>query len=478
LYVPYRGIVLRITGIPCYMCALQMDDSLFDKAIENVLDTPKRDCVAKIGSLDVASGTEDIVYSPIDSTIIFGRLQDPEPGTVTRAADNAAEAFKTWSKTAPRERKVILEKLVTLMEPRLYRLAAECVLSTGMTREDAFNEAVSAIEAVKRAVDACGQPMGKPLGVWAVIALRSSPLASVAGYTAMALAAGNTVVMMPSGACPKPAFAVFDLFKLAGIPDGVLNIVCDRVDRFVPELCDNLSVLGVVASGCGHAMDEMMFLAVDDDLHFVNEVKGMNPVVVSAPGDIKKAADTILSSATANSGMGLYACSKILVNAEDERDLLAALVEKLKDLKVGDPTMPGTLMGPLMNGKTVEDFMKLKEEYMPFVAYGGKKVPCDADGRYYSPLLLTGLDSEDELLYADSGLPVIVIRPYVTLDMLVEELDQTDCGLSVGIISTDSKTVTTVKKFASEGGFQVWGNEGSRGLRSAVRGTIKDFCKN
>ena len=460
------------------MCALQMDDAQFDKFIDIVLDAPKHDCTAKIGHFDIASGTEDILYSPVDDAIIFGRLQDPEPGTAARAATVASEAFKTWSSTSPSERKEILLKVATLMEPRLYRMAAEVVLSTGMAREDAFNEAVTAIEAVKEAAAACDSPMGKPLGVWAVVALRSSPLASPVGYAAKAIAAGNTVVLVPSGACPKPVFSAFDVFRTAGLPDGVLNVVCDRVDRFIPELCDTLEVMGTVASGCGPAMDEMMFLAVDDDMHFVNEVKGMNPVVVSAPGDMKKAASAILESAFVNSGMGLYACSKVFVKAEEERALLSALVEKLKDLKVGDPTYAGTAMGPLLNDKAEKAFVELRDSHMDCVAYGGKKIRSDSNGRYYSPLLLVGLDDEDELLYADSGLPVIALRSYASLDILTEELSQTDCGLSVGVMSTDSKTVSAVKKFAEEDRLTVWGNEGSRGLKAAARAKVSDFCKN
>ena len=345
---------------------------------------------------------------------------------------------------------------------------------------------------MKAAASACDSPMGKPLGVWAVIALRSSPLASPIGYAAMAIAAGNTVVLMPSGACPRPVFSVFDIFRSAGLPDGVLNIVCDRIDRFIPELCDTLEVMGTVASGCGPSMDELMFLAVDDDMHFVNEVKGMNPVVVSAPSDMKKAASAILESAAVNAGTGLFACSKVFVKAEEhravwlaeamkaeeERALLSALIEKLKDFKVGDPTYAGTAMGPLMNDKVEAAFKELRDSHLDCVAYGGKKVPCDSNGRYYSPLLLVGLADDDEILYADSGLPVIAVRAYTTVDSLKEELSQTDCGLSVGVMSTDSKVISAVKKFAEEDGLIVWGNEGSRGLKAAARAKVRDFCKN
>lgn len=159
----------------------QMDDGLFDKALETVLDAPKHDLAAKIGSFDVASGTEDILYSPVDSTVIFGRLQDPEPGTTGRAVEAAEEAFASWSKTDPSERRDILLKAARELEGRTYRMAAEIVLSTGMARRPAFCDAVAAAKAVKMAAESCGIP-GRPIGVWAVVSMLSSPLASAVGY--------------------------------------------------------------------------------------------------------------------------------------------------------------------------------------------------------------------------------------------------------------------------------------------------------
>lgn len=133
------------------MNAPQMDDRLFDQAIEMVLDAPKHDLAAKIGAFDVASGTEDILCSPVDSTIIFGRLQDPEPKTTERAVAVAQEAFGPWSRTSPSDRAAILSEAAREMEGRIYRIAAEIVLSTGMTRKAAFYDAFAAVAALKGA---------------------------------------------------------------------------------------------------------------------------------------------------------------------------------------------------------------------------------------------------------------------------------------------------------------------------------------
>lgn len=159
----------------------RIDDGLYDKAIEIVLDAPRHDLAAKIGPLDIASGTEDILYSPVDSSIIFGRLQDPEPGTTDRAVAEAEKAFPAWSSAAPSERREVLLRAASGLEERAYRMAAEIVLSTGMSRKAAYYEALAAADAVRKAAGTCDAP-GRPLGVWAVVSMLSSPLASGIGY--------------------------------------------------------------------------------------------------------------------------------------------------------------------------------------------------------------------------------------------------------------------------------------------------------
>ncbi|AGI47265.1 NAD-dependent aldehyde dehydrogenase [Thermoplasmatales archaeon BRNA1] len=453
------------------------DDSKFDAAYDQALDSPKHDFPSKINGENVASGIEDLLVSPVDDTIIFGRLQDPVPGTMKKAAEDAARAFEMWSKSSPEERSRILSAVADSIEKRLYRLAADVVLSTGMVRKDAFAEAETCLEVVRQASKDAMNVKGKPRGVWGIIALESSPLASVIGYSAAAIAAGNTVVMMPSGHCPRPVYAVFDLFEQAGLPDGVLNLVCDRTDRFATELSDDENVAGVVASGCGKAMDDMIFLAVDDTLGYINEVKGMNPIVVSQPGDIKKAADSIIDSAFQNNGKGLYATSKVIVSADDDRELTKAIVERLKDLNVNDPGEKECQMGPLMNKEEEKRLTGLLDSEAAYVVMGGKRVKKEytENGLYYTPILLTSVDPDDDIQYVDSGLPILVIKQAAGADAILQELDQTDCGLSVGVISSDSKLISKIKEFADEENLQVFVNTSSRSLKAASKARAENF---
>ena len=130
-----------------------VDDAKFAEALQRVLDREKHDLSAIVGGMNVASGTDLPLVSPVDSTIIFGTLQEPEKGTATYAAETAAKAFETWSKTSQEERSRILRFVVNAMGTRRYDLAAEIVLSTGFTRREAMLEVDRFVEIIRQAAD-------------------------------------------------------------------------------------------------------------------------------------------------------------------------------------------------------------------------------------------------------------------------------------------------------------------------------------
>lgn len=451
------------------------DSKKFEAALGMVMDREKHDYSAVIDGLNIASGTDFPLVSPVDDTIIFGTLQQPEPGTARVAAESAAKAFEAWSKEDPADRANVIGKVALAAEKDRYKLAAEVLLSTGMVRGEALAEVDRLISVLKKAADDAGTASGKPTGVWAVVALASSPLASPMGYSAAAIGAGNAVVVMPSGSCPMPVFTLCRMFAEAGLPAGVLNVVADRLDRFVTDLSDDPDVSGVVASGCGKPIDDLMFVPVDEDLGFINEVKGMNPIVIASPGDMKKAARDVVESAFSYCGQHLYSTSKVIVLAQDERDFLRALAETVKDFTVDDPNEEGAKCGPLMSEATEKRFKKFLERESAFLVSGGKRVMREytRNGRYYTPAVFTGMEPEDDALYVDQGLPVLMIRTVPDIKAAVADLEETDCGLSVGVYSKDASVISRIKKFAEDE--RVFVNQSSLSLEPAVRAEVANF---
>jgi acyl-CoA reductase-like NAD-dependent aldehyde dehydrogenase len=446
----------------------------YEAEIMTFLSGDKRDYPSYFGGLMIASGNEFIVDSPIDSSISFGRFQEPEEGIMEEAVTAAVKAQGPWARTPVAERAAYFEKLIPLLKQQRMQLAASVTVSAGMVREDALAEVDTLISAVKSLVEESKNLKKRPVGVWAVLSAHNSPLASPCAYAVAAMIAGNTVVMNPSKYCPIPVYMFYGLMESLRIPDGVLNLVVDRKDSSTEALANDMRVTGIVATGSGDRLEDLMFLQVDDELSFINELKGMNPALVYRPSDMKAAVRAIIDSAFSFAGQGLYACSKVIITGDDQKKFLEVLSEQMKDIEVGDPVNDTTDCGPVISRDAVKRYGKLRDEVLPFIV-AKTQVAGVPDGCYAGPIAVSGLDPEHDLNYMDSGLPIINIAVVESLDRAFEELEDTECGLSAGLFSKDPKVIDRFKKEADAPFKYI--NESSRTLRAAAFCTLDRFVR-
>lgn len=453
------------------------DDGKFETAFQAVLQLKKKDYPSYIGGMKVASGLEFVVKSPIDSSITFGTFQEPEDGTTDRAVEVASKVHPTWASTPVKKRAELFENLLEMIKTQRYRLAAMVLLSSGMTRQESVAEVDRLIEIISSECAKAKNAMNGKTGVWGIITSYNSPLASPIGYAAAAMIAGNTVVVMPSKYSPLPVYMVYEMAESIGLPSGVMNIIVDRKDGSYVKLANDPGLGGLVVSGSAEYMEDMIFLQVDDELKVLNEIKGMNPIIVHKPGDVKAVADEILASAFRYSGQGLFSTSKVIVTAEDSNKLVNALLEKAKDLKIGDPADVDTFSGPMISEDNAKKFAKTMERVRSKILFGAKKVEGEftQNGSYFTPAILAGLGDEEDMLYMDSGLPILCIKTVQDIDSAMEELEETECGLSAGIMSKDQKTV---ERFLSEADVMFkFVNESNVSLRPAVYARAEEFLK-
>ncbi len=446
----------------------------YEKMIDQVLGGEKRDFPSYYGGMKVASGTDFIVSSPIDDSITYGRFQEPEEGIMAEAVEAAKKAFETWSEVPVSERAAYFEKYLTLLKARRMYYAAMVTVSSGMVREDAVSEVDSLIAAVEGILADAASHKGKPLGVWAVISAHNSPMASPVAYAVAAMVAGNTVVMNPSKHCPLPVYSFYESMERYGLPDGVLNLVVDRKDESTEALANDMRVVGIAASGSGDRLEDLMFLQVDDELRFINDIKGMNPAIVYRPADMKAAARSIVDSAFAYSGQRLYSCSKVIVTMDEQKRLVEAVSEIMKDLRVGDPVDDVTFTGPIISKDAAKRFVSLYQENLPFVI---SKAPAamGVSDLYVSPIVVSGLDDENDLSYMDSGLPILNIKVVDSLDAAFEEIQNTECGLSAGMFAKDPKIIARFKEEVDVPLRYV--NCSSRTLGAANGAVLSSFCR-
>ena len=447
----------------------------YEKSVMMVLNGEKRDYPSYFGGLKIASGNEFKVVSPIDSSIVFGIFQEPEEGIMVEAVTAAVAAAKTWSEVPMEKRAEYFRMPLETIKARRMFYAASVTVSTGMAREDALAEVDALIGILSKAIEdgTSGMRSGKS-GVWAVLSAHNSPLASPVGFAAAAMIAGNSVVMCPSKYCPMPVYQFYSLMEKAGLPAGVLNLIVDRKDSSTEQLANDMRVAGVVATGSGERLEDLMFLQVDDELMFVNEIKGMNPALVYRPSDMKAAARDIAESAFAYSGQRLYSCSKVIVTADEQGRFMSALTEAVKDLAVGDPVNDTSFTGPIISEAALKEYSGLLAENAEFLVVKSSPRSDAPDGPYAPLAVVTGLDEENDLGFMDSGFPILDVKVVENLDRALEELEDTECGLSAGIFSKDAKAIERFKASADVQRYYI--NESSRSLLPGFEARVDRFA--
>jgi acyl-CoA reductase-like NAD-dependent aldehyde dehydrogenase len=165
------------------------------------------------------------------------------------------------------------------------------------------------------------------------------------------------------------------------------------------------------------------------------------------------------------------------VTAEDSKRFISALLEKAKELKIGDPADEDTFSGPIISEANAKRFVRRTDEIRGSIRYGAKRVEEEftKNGHYYTPAIVTGLDDDNDLMYMDSGLPILCIKTVQDMDSAMEELEVTECGLSAGIMTKDQRAVERFKS-----GVDVkfkFVNESSSSLRPAIYAKAEEFLK-
>lgn len=450
------------------------EDELFQRALDGLLGTEKKGYPSFIGGMMIASGNDYELTSPIDRSIIFGKFQMPEKGTVAAAVSAAGASADQWSSKARSERTDIFRDVLKRVKAQRYRLAACVMVSTGIVMKDCLAEADRLAEVIGRACEDDVQKRS-PMGVWGVISGHNSPLASPAGFASCAMIAGNTVVSVPSKDCPMPMFMFNTILSAAGLPVGVFNITVARGPESDIELVEDMTVRGIAASGSGDRMEELMFLPIDDGLKFINEIKGMNPIVIYRPKDFKTVASSIVESAFRSSGQRIFSCSKVIVTDDEREKAVSAIIDVAKSIKVGDPAETGIDAGPLMYEEDMTKFEKYMYEAGANVAFGGKKIktPEMENGSYVTPAVVVGLTDDCELGSFDTGLPILTIVSVPSFDDAMEELMNTECGQSASIFSKDLDSISKFKEVAEAPHLNV--NKGTEDMVPALDAVVGNF---
>jgi len=432
-------------------------------------------------------------YNPSTGEV-YSQISNSDATDVAAAYEAAKNAFPAWSNTTINERSRILLKIASLIDDNLDRLAEAEARDNGKPLSLAksvdiprassnfkfFGNAITqfssdAHESV--GLNSMNFTLRQPIGVVGCISPWNLPLYLFSWKIAPALAAGNTVVAKPSEVTPMTAFLLGEICTEAGLPNGVLNIVHGTGPSAGQAIVAHPKIKAISFTGGTQTGAHIARTAAPMFKKLSLELGGKNPNLIFTDCDYDKMLSVTVKSSFANQGQICLCGSRIFVEKEIYEQFKKDFVEKVAQLKVGDPFDAESNLGALVSQphlEKVESYISLAEEEGGKILFGGERVKvAGLEGGYYlQPTVIEVFDDQCRVNQEEIFGPVVTIMPFETEEEALRMANGVKYGLSATVWTSNlNRTMRVSKKL--EAGI-VWVNTWlNRDLRTPFGG-VKD----
>lgn len=283
----------------------------------------------------------------------------------------------------------------------------------------------------------------EPVGVCAQIIPWNYPLLMAAWKLAPALAAGCTCVLKPSEFTPLTALELAKLFaKLpkSELPPGVVNVITGPGNEAGEALSSSMKVDKVAFTG-GTVTGRRIAISATGNLKKTTlELGGKNPNIVFADADFESAVDGALFGAFANQGQVCSAGSRLLVEKSIHTKFVAAMLNKIPRIKLGNGLVAGTKMGPLINSahrEKIESYIKIGIDEGAKLVCGGRRPQAAelSNGNFFEPTIFDHVNPSMRIAKEEIFGPVLSVIPFDTEGDAIRIANDSDYGLSAGVWS-------------------------------------------
>ncbi len=407
--------------------------------------------------------------SPVDQREQLGRFATGDANNVDQAVAAARRAFDGWRRTPMAERLALVRRVAALIEERVYTIGAALAVEVGKNRMESLGEAQETADFFSGYAAEFERNGGydhalpddplegwashnrsvlKPHGVWAVIAPFNYPLALAGGPTAAALVTGNTVVLKGASDTPWAGRLLANCIRDAGIPPGVFNYLIGRGAVVGEALVHHPELAGATFTGSFDVGTGILraFASGRWPRPCIAELGGKNPCIVTARGDLERAATGIVRSAYGLSGQKCSALSRVYVEEGAAGQLLERLVAKVQALTVGDPTRREIYMGPVISARAAASFddccRRLTGGGARILAGGTRFTDGDrAHGHFVAPTLVEA-PADHPLFQEEMFLPLLMVCRVRDLEEGLRLANAGTLGLTAGCYGSEEEVRT------------------------------------
>ncbi|CAG7622056.1 L-glutamate gamma-semialdehyde dehydrogenase [Paenibacillus allorhizosphaerae] len=432
----------------------------FEASIRKVESEGGRVYPIRIGSERIVTARKLDSVNPASPAEVVGTVAQVDMALANKAVLASAAAFESWRKIAAPQRARYLYKTAALLRRRKHEFSAWMVLEAGKSWSEAdadTAEAIDFLEYYGREMERLTerQPLVRipgednewtyiPLGVGIIIPPWNFPLAIMAGMTAAAIVAGNTVVLKPASATPVVAAKFVELLEEAGLPDGVVCFVPGSGSEVGDVLVDHPLTRFISFTGSrevGLRINERAALTAPGQKwikRVVAEMGGKDAIIVDSDADLELAAEAIAASAFGFAGQKCSACSRAIVVGPVYNDILRRVVERTKSLVTGDPKRAGVYIGPVIDKKAydkISEYIEIGKSEGKLVAGGKANDP--SQGFFIEPTIFADVAPNARIAQEEIFGPVLAFLRAATFEEALEIANGTDYGLTGSVISNN-----------------------------------------
>jgi acyl-CoA reductase-like NAD-dependent aldehyde dehydrogenase len=408
-------------------------------------------------------------YDPATGTVL---REVPVSGedTVADAVQSARRALKgDWAKVTPAERSRMLFRVAQSIRQDAERLAIIESLDSGKPLREAKGDIETSARyfeyyaGIADKLQGATIPLGpdfvsftlhEPVGVTAHIIPWNFPLVTTARGLAPALATGCTAVVKPAEQTPLTALILADHLTQAGIPAGVVNVVCGPGESTGAPLVHHPDVAHVTFTGSVETGKIVMRAAASHVASVTMELGGKSPVVVLADANVEDALAGTLKAAFTNAGQVCSAGSRLIIEESCAHRFLSQLLERVGKLGFGrgvdDPDI-GPLVSSEQLGKVAGIVSDSVANGAKVLTGGNPKKPAGLDGWFYEPTVLLADDSGNMAVQNEIFGPVLTVQIASDFDHACQLAEGTQYGLVAGIYTKDVSKALRFSRFVSSG---------------------------
>jgi 1-pyrroline-5-carboxylate dehydrogenase len=423
-----------------------------------------------IGGREVHADETFESHNPTRPSQVVGRFAKATLEHVDQAIDAAWRAFDTWQSVPPDERAQYLFDAAAYIREHKHYFSAWMIYEVGKSWPEADADTAELIDFLeyygRQMLQLASDPKGYvvqygseenelvylPLGVGIVIPPWNFAGAIMGGMSSAAIVAGNTVVLKPAESSSTIAWYFADVMRKVGLPDGVLNYLPGFGSEIGDALVTHPKTRFIAFTGSkpvGLRINELAAKTQPGQVWIkrtILEMGGKDAVVVDETTDLDAAADGIVVSAFGFQGQKCSAGSRAIIVQDVYDELVSKIVDRTKQLTVGDVTDPDNFMGPVVNEKQFKKIL----EYIQIGKQEGRLLTggqaLDGEGYFIEPTVFADVPPDARIAQEEIFGPVLALIKAKDFDEALQIANSTEYGLTGAVYTNDPERIERAER--------------------------------